>query len=75
MIQAFPKGIQFWTFKGERIESDKKYQIDEIQKENDSIQFVLNISFLDSTDFGTYQCVSQNAINITYGQIEVYCKT
>ena len=49
MIQAFPKGIQFWTFKGERIESDKKYQIDEIQKENDSIQFVLNISFLDST--------------------------
>ncbi|XP_050485763.1 lachesin [Bombus vancouverensis nearcticus] len=70
--EAYPKSINYWTRdKDEIVPQGGKYEpvlLDNAYK----VHMKLTISSVSPSDFGSYKCVSRNALGDTDGTIKVY---
>uniref|UniRef100_T1JTF9 Olfactomedin-like domain-containing protein n=2 Tax=Tetranychus urticae TaxID=32264 RepID=T1JTF9_TETUR len=72
LVDAFPTAIHYWTFKGDKILTDWKRKMYQIEKSDNLTHLLLNISHVEPNDLGVYKCISKNEVNTTYGIIELY---
>ncbi|KAG9428099.1 lachesin [Apis mellifera carnica] len=72
LSEAYPKSINYWTRdKDEIVPQGGKYEpmlVDNAYK----VQMKLTINSVGPSDFGSYKCVSRNALGDTDGTIKVY---
>ncbi|KAF3421153.1 hypothetical protein E2986_05392 [Frieseomelitta varia] len=70
--EAYPKSINYWTRdKDEIVPQGGKYEpilLDNAYK----VHMKLTINSVSASDFGSYKCVSRNALGDTDGTIKVY---
>lgn len=72
LVDAYPTAIHYWTFKGDKILTDWKRKMYQIDKSDNLTQLLFNISHIEPSDLGVYKCISKNEVNTTYGIIELY---
>ncbi|XP_061942711.1 neurotrimin-like isoform X1 [Apis cerana] len=72
LSEAYPKSINYWTRdKDEIVPQGGKYEptlVDNAYK----VQMKLTINSVGPSDFGSYKCVSRNALGDTDGTIKIY---
>uniref|UniRef100_A0A1I8P3Y2 Ig-like domain-containing protein n=1 Tax=Stomoxys calcitrans TaxID=35570 RepID=A0A1I8P3Y2_STOCA len=72
-VEASPKAINYWQREnGEMIIAGDRYLLTEKEVNMYSIEMVLHIRRLQSSDFGGYKCISKNSIGDTEGTIRLY---
>ncbi|XP_017756685.1 PREDICTED: lachesin [Eufriesea mexicana] len=72
LSEAYPKSINYWTRdKDEIVPQGGKYE-PILQDNAYKVHMKLTISSVNASDFGSYKCVSRNALGDTDGTIEVY---
>ncbi|XP_074600252.1 uncharacterized protein LOC141854466 isoform X2 [Brevipalpus obovatus] len=69
---SFPPSINYWLFKGDKIATDWRRKVYQIDKSDNTTHLLLNISHIIASDYGEYICVSKNEVNTTYGYIHVH---
>lgn len=73
-IDSYPAAIHYWYFKGEKIFSDSRRKVQQIDKNNTKTDFQLNITNVNPGDYGDYYCFSKNEQNTTFGHIKLHGK-
>ncbi|BFG01974.1 neurotrimin [Drosophila madeirensis] len=72
-VEASPKAINYWQREnGEMIIAGDRYALTEKEHNMYSMEMVLHIKRLQSSDFGGYKCISKNSIGDTEGTIRLY---
>ncbi|EDV92012.1 GH24280 [Drosophila grimshawi] len=72
-VEASPKAINYWQREnGEMIIAGERYALTEKEHNMYSIEMILHIRRLQSSDFGGYKCISKNSIGDTEGTIRLY---
>ncbi|CAG9759272.1 unnamed protein product [Ceutorhynchus assimilis] len=71
-VQASPKAMNHWMRDtGEKIISNDKYVMEEIQKNEYSLQMNLRIRNIERRDIGGYICTSSNALGKAEGTVRL----
>ncbi|XP_022171310.1 neurotrimin-like [Myzus persicae] len=71
--EAHPKSINYWTREaGEIIAHGEKYEPEEFVTEQYKTRMKLTIKSVTAEDYGTYKCLSRNALGDTDGTIKIY---
>ncbi|XP_050330351.1 neurotrimin isoform X4 [Bactrocera neohumeralis] len=72
-VEASPKAINYWQREnGEMIIAGDRYVLTEKENNMYSIEMILHIRRLQTSDFGGYKCISKNSIGDTEGTIRLY---
>ncbi|CAN7995506.1 unnamed protein product [Ixodes hexagonus] len=72
MVEAFPPAVNTWmSGTGRLLEQSPKYEVKEVE-EGYKTTMSLNITNVESEDFGYYSCVSRNLRGQAAGQLSVY---
>lgn len=73
LSEAHPKSINYWTREaGEIIAHGEKYKPEEFVTEQYKTRMKLTIKSVTAEDYGTYKCLSRNALGDTDGTIKIY---
>ncbi|KAL5233391.1 hypothetical protein ACI65C_000801 [Semiaphis heraclei] len=73
LSEAHPKSINYWTREaGEIIAHGEKYEPEEFVTEQYKTRMKLTIKSVTAEDYGTYKCLSRNALGDTDGTIKIY---
>ncbi|XP_050522460.1 neurotrimin-like [Daktulosphaira vitifoliae] len=72
LSEAHPKSINYWTREaGEIIAHGEKYETDEHITDQYKTRMILTIKSVTIEDYGTYKCLSRNALGDTDGTIKI----
>ena len=69
IVDAYPIGISYWTRRNDKIISDKRHKMAQLDLNESLVHLQLNISDIVPDDLGEYQCVSKNEVNSTIAPI------
>ncbi|RWS09078.1 uncharacterized protein B4U79_04985, partial [Dinothrombium tinctorium] len=73
IVESFPTAVTYWMYEDERIiENSWKYKIMEETKNHYTTRMLLNITYVEHTDYGNYNCVAKNHLGTVKGIINLY---
>ncbi|KAF7993070.1 hypothetical protein HCN44_005851 [Aphidius gifuensis] len=70
-VEAHPRAISYWNFNNTMVLSNDKYT-STIMESSYRTNMQLTIRNLQSSDFGSYRCISKNSLGETEGSIRLY---
>uniref|UniRef100_A0A8D8XEB9 Olfactomedin-like protein 2B n=1 Tax=Cacopsylla melanoneura TaxID=428564 RepID=A0A8D8XEB9_9HEMI len=72
-VESFPLSVKYWEFiDGTLIEPDNdKYFTNDIDRGPYKYTMQLNISHVNTSDYGDYRCISKNEVGITKGTVKL----
>ncbi|KAK0094694.1 hypothetical protein PV326_010294 [Microctonus aethiopoides] len=70
-IEAHPRAISYWNFNNSMVLSNDKYT-STIMENSYRTNMQLTIRNLQTSDFGSYRCISKNSLGETEGSIRLY---
>uniref|UniRef100_A0A8D8VGI2 Olfactomedin-like protein 2B n=1 Tax=Cacopsylla melanoneura TaxID=428564 RepID=A0A8D8VGI2_9HEMI len=75
-VESFPLSVKYWEFiDGTLIEPDNdKYFTNDIDRGPYKYTMQLNISHVNTSDYGDYRCISKNEVGITKGTVKLDCQ-
>lgn len=72
-VESFPPALTYWIF-GEHkmIENNWKYKMHQDELGPYTTRLVLNVTYIEPTDYAMYKCVAKNERGKTFGLFTVY---
>lgn len=72
-IEAFPPALTYWIFGDSKlIENNWKYEMQSTDSGPYTTHLMLNISYVEPSDYGMYKCAAKNEKGRTYGLMTLY---
>jgi hypothetical protein len=71
-VEAFPPPLSYWQFGDKIIEGNWKYKLDQQELSAFTFKLILNITYIESNDYGMYKCIAKNERGKTHGVFTVF---